>query len=682
MADLCDFCCKLVLHDYSLSVSFYQHQHLRELSHRTDQLKCPFCAAFLEVILAEHPNINLDTLCSFTAEHSDGLINLWIDFFVLSDRFFWAITYAEGKLEYTTTVERRIDCYTVDHLGAGKRSHERPDWRSSTVDFPTRFDSVDAWLQKCVSERKGAHQSCSRRIIIEGYPTRLLKLDEVETSGKVQLVDTKVLSDPKPNYITLSHCWGPPNGPRPQETRKANLEAHATGIPMESLPRTFRDTVRIALRLHQKFLWIDSLCIIQDDKADWEYEANIMAAIYGNSLLTIAATSSINCESGCNLERRSSRTIEGTATSVPGSFPNYRTGFDFNFKLKRNEGLQLLWQGRPPLHTRGWVMQEALLSPRILHMATQQMIWQCREEFAGEDIDGLSANRTASHLQESGFLWQQNRRLRHGWEFWWKIAEQYAQMKFTYQSDRLPALAGIIQLQAARLADKPLLGLWEKTIAKDLGWGHTGPQKSRSPDAPTWSWLFSEATGIRGPSHINSDMLQLQAFDIIWQGEPYVSELIRSTLTVKTRIFETPLHIAYGKSTAVKKTFYKSVMRPYLRNAKDRATPLRSVYLDYSSDIVMSKNAAKMTNVAYMLLGTWKYPSHPTHQEGWYDERVRFLVLFTTPEKPQSYLRLGCGSASVSQTKEESEPDCVGGTNLEFREHILQTWKEATIQLC
>jgi hypothetical protein len=464
-----------------------------------------------------------------------------------------------------------------------------------------------------------------------------------------------------------------------------------TAIRMESLPRTFRDAVEITLRLYQNFLWIDSLCIIQDDTVDWEHEAALMAAIYGNSLLTIAATSSTNCESGCNLEASGLKIIESMATGFSGAASKYPAGSCVRVTFEPKEGLQLSAESKPPLHRRGWVLQESHLSPRILHMATHQMFWQCREGFEAEGVDApFFSTYRSEHLSRAGFLWQHDEPLeddifRQGQRFWWHTAELYSRMEFTYPKDKLPAFAGIIQFQAARLADKPLLGLWEKWISWDLGWTHAEPQECRPSNAPTWSWLFSRATSIERPNSAIRlcDMPVLQASDIQWQGEPYVSKLVKSTISVKTRIFESTHNIVSGNKTGIEGHFYNSVIIPYIGPSHDR----EHTHLWYSSDIVMP-NGTEPIKVTYMLLGisglepgiSGLWPGTIHDPAG-----ISFLTLLALPGKPHSYCRIGCGSAGIPFSRRwESQPPGMDAWNAwigGFREYVLQTWEEATIHL-
>lgn len=86
-------------------------------------------------------------------------------------------------------------------------------------------------------------------------------------------------------YITLSHCWV--SSPTVRLTQRS-LEHMMERIDINSLPRTFPNAVELACRLNIQYLWIDSLCIVQDSLEDWRLEASNMASIYQNSVITVA----------------------------------------------------------------------------------------------------------------------------------------------------------------------------------------------------------------------------------------------------------------------------------------------------------------------------------------------------------------------------------------------------------
>ncbi|ORY13348.1 heterokaryon incompatibility, partial [Clohesyomyces aquaticus] len=102
----------------------------------------------------------------------------------------------------------------------------------------------------------------------------------------VKLVETK--EGQTGCYVALSHCWGSPEN-HPLETTKENYGERLAGVPLENLPKTFRGVVKITNHIGVKYLWIDSLCIIQDDTEDWKQEAAKMGAVYEYARLTIAA---------------------------------------------------------------------------------------------------------------------------------------------------------------------------------------------------------------------------------------------------------------------------------------------------------------------------------------------------------------------------------------------------------
>src|SRR5271170_8055968 len=85
----------------------------------------------------------------------------------------------------------------------------------------------------------------------------------------------------------------------PLKSTRDTLKAHFAGIPWSSLPETFQDAITITRKLGIQYLWIDALCIVQDDLSDWEIESSKMASIYSHSFLTIAASHGRDSRSGC-----------------------------------------------------------------------------------------------------------------------------------------------------------------------------------------------------------------------------------------------------------------------------------------------------------------------------------------------------------------------------------------------
>jgi hypothetical protein len=130
-------------------------------------------------------------------------------------------------------------------------------------------------------------------------PTRLLDVQAFQPSKDIKLVmlDGKSATA---HYVTLSHCWGS-SSKLPLTTRIDNLAQHSQRISFFDLSLTFKDAVKLTLDLGLRYLWIDSLCIVQDEPEDWLREASKMALVYGNALVTLSALSSVDSTHGCRV---------------------------------------------------------------------------------------------------------------------------------------------------------------------------------------------------------------------------------------------------------------------------------------------------------------------------------------------------------------------------------------------
>jgi hypothetical protein len=128
------------------------------------------------------------------------------------------------------------------------------------------------------------------------YPTRVLDLEVlIKDSMDIQLIENLT---PDSRHATLSHCWGYKSDTGYQATT-SNLRDLKERIQYADLPRTYCDAISVCRALKVRYLWIDSLCIIQDSKEDWEREAANMAYVYSNSYLSILADWSTDSDGGC-----------------------------------------------------------------------------------------------------------------------------------------------------------------------------------------------------------------------------------------------------------------------------------------------------------------------------------------------------------------------------------------------
>ncbi|KAH6847020.1 heterokaryon incompatibility protein-domain-containing protein [Chaetomium sp. MPI-CAGE-AT-0009] len=202
-------------------------------------------------------------------------------------------------------------------------------------------------------------------------PSRMLDLHFTSGSDIIRLCDT----DGRHGcYITLSHCWGQSGR---FTTPRASMELRKQGIRLADLPETFQDAVAIARRLSIRHLWIDSLCICQEDPEDWDQESSKMAAVYANSQLTIAATAAENSAAGSFIRRPVDFVAEG---GTKGQL------LAFSLPLEK-AALSRLYLGmaEEPLSRGACALQERTMAQRVLHCSTDQMYYECNQEFRSED---------------------------------------------------------------------------------------------------------------------------------------------------------------------------------------------------------------------------------------------------------------------------------------------------------
>jgi hypothetical protein len=100
------------------------------------------------------------------------------------------------------------------------------------------------------------------------------------------------------HYVALSHCWGT-LGKHPLRTTTDNLQEHISGISWSTLPKTFQDALKITRELGIDYIWIDSLCIVQDSEEDWRQESREMGLIYERARVTIAAAGAADSSPKC-----------------------------------------------------------------------------------------------------------------------------------------------------------------------------------------------------------------------------------------------------------------------------------------------------------------------------------------------------------------------------------------------
>lgn len=304
-------------------------------------------------------------------------------------------------------------------------------------------------------------------------------------------------------WATLSHCWGLSTTTR---LTSATLAERLEGIPMESLSRNFRNAIIVSRILGIRHIWIDSLCIIQDSAEDWLRESAKMGDIYKYSLITIAATNAEDSSAGF-LRNRISEVRCDLIIEYNRNIPVY---------IRPRIEWYCFADIVGPLTHRAWVLQERLLTARTLHFGGQQMMWQCKTKTLAEgfrdtdavpegqipgadnDFPGPESTNLEDGLPEAirGEALLRSKASYHDvediYDKWYRVVGEYAILKLTKNSDRLPAIAGIAKQVQLRTNDIYLAGLWKSDFRRGLHWWYGGqlsvPVRPSIPQAPSWSW--------------------------------------------------------------------------------------------------------------------------------------------------------------------------------------------------
>ncbi|KAK1251748.1 hypothetical protein MKX07_007227 [Trichoderma sp. CBMAI-0711] len=418
-----------------------------------------------------------------------------------------------GYLTFRVSVNPTDPCASMFDIG----SERVPE----SVISPAGIFTLKQWVFG-KGEEKAALQTFYR-------PTRLICVESRKASGLIRLVESgDGDKDEKPQpYLALSYCWG--RKAPSLVTTKSNYAHLKCSIPINSLPKLYRDAVRLAQVLGVKYIWIDALCIIQDDLDDWERESQMMADIFRNSLVTVIPLRAASTDEGF-LERNPNIQVlyHSDEWNVSGSFfvrhmpfsyenaeSAIRNGPSFSDRPVSLELQNSVWQ------TRGWTFQEDMFSIRKLYFGELMMYWdslrpvdimRTEDTIIDDKLDRIDTAELS--LIHSSGPWRGD----YDYDGWYYPILQYSRKKLTYETDRLPAVSSYAKLIASKSGDTYLAGLWKNNLHRGLLWKlqrrDRGTfdkliQRLASPSkyiAPSWSWASR-----RGALDLdNSDEMKLE----------------------------------------------------------------------------------------------------------------------------------------------------------------------------
>ena len=460
---------------------------------------CPLCSRVLEDLRSKHnPHFPLVVYAierkqkDLDADRSAAIGTPGIEF---------AETYRSKKYEPHWT----LPFYVVPVVGSPG------PLITHSVPWPTVEDAAKEWLRFCGAK----HLRCSP-LGDRPLPTRVIDIGDKDSS-RVRLVVSHGRLD---RYIALSHCWG---HREPITTTKDSLSRHINeGIEIGDLPQTFRDAVEVVRALGFKYLWIDCLCIIQQDGEDWRREAAQMPEIYGNAAVTIA--SCVKDAFVGFLEESSwaphaaicQFNVQWNNADSPTTIAIYE-----QFKQKPWHEHFYPKDGWP-WNSRAWALQERLLSTRILYFANGKLFYECNtaqfsrsctSPLALESFHEDSTVVTKTALQEIDAHALMG--------MWYRIVADYSSRHLTKGQDRFTAISGVARIIAERVRSEYCAGLWASEFVYGLLWKSSYPitkilkwrtehdynsvsQYAAEYPGPSWSWAVCDH-GVSYPDDVPRD---------------------------------------------------------------------------------------------------------------------------------------------------------------------------------
>lgn len=385
-------------------------------------------------------------------------------------------------------------------------------------------DEITSFLTRKLQEHPANPESGheNRKFV----PERLIDVG----GGRLRLVDRKdIIADPaiRPQYCALSYCWGPSEDAVYQtKTTRKNIERNLESMDFDDLSPVLKDAVTTARSLSIPYLWVDALCILQDDMSDWQMQCSQMNDIYGGACVTFIAASSRTCREaflnpnrlGLQIPYRSARRPD-----ISGYFTIYFThAFNgirsfINKSLINDLHIDLTFS---QWARRGWTFQEdAMAGARIIYGNAGVYFAQETQVVSKHGAAGFFKPKVATSLQSKSEL--------HG--AWEHVVLRYANFtnaSFTNPRDVLPALSGLARLFGNILQEKYVAGHWVDRLHLSLMWGYisdaarpslndiTERQSQRTYLIPTWSCLTRGRIDTRRAYDSSETQSQIRILDI------------------------------------------------------------------------------------------------------------------------------------------------------------------------
>ncbi|KAG6356958.1 hypothetical protein INS49_014833 [Diaporthe citri] len=409
---------------------------------------------------------------------------------------------------------------------------------SQSANSQRSFQFLQVQLDTCSREHGECNQDSPH------LPTRVLDLGNSATVPHVKIFEPP--SGTPGKSIALSYCWGDGDG---LTAIRSNLSKLLRAIDEDDLPATIRDAIGLARYLRVQYLWVDALCIIQDDTQDWAHESAQMSTVYAQAFLAISASSVDSSRlSFLRHNRPNSDDLFRLQEKAASDQHHDTASHDLVNTLAVRRTPSSGFHQNPekeildPSMCRAWTLQEYMLSTRVVSFSTDEVQWTCRtlracecgnpEKLDPPHTHELQRSLEAKSHGEVGADTDEGRldRMSTCLDFWVRVVEGYSRRNLSYMRDKLPALSGIacefvqilnkegLTARGGMPPSRYLAGLWDTRMHRQLCW-----QLSKYYDkgfvqeyrAPTWSWASVEGEVAMNHSNVNDFIPQAEILESV-----------------------------------------------------------------------------------------------------------------------------------------------------------------------
>ncbi|KAI1325750.1 HET-domain-containing protein [Xylariaceae sp. FL0255] len=543
MADRKDFCdaCFSLLFEQPPEGSDKHHLSGQELKTCAESKSCNLCAN----LWSRCSDIQQKDICESSASSNQNVSGDEENYLRCSYRdkqlVFTLPIYSETKIQhYGSDRPQQVELIFDTTIPGFRSMTDRQRKKIADKTFTEETARLaKRWIEGCIS----GHDHSKLAPICELLPTRLIEVGTV-SNPVLRVFETSSAPNKMP-YVTLSHRWIEGKVAR---LLKSNLQEYSQAIMPDILSNNFKDAINITRLLDVGYIWIDSLCIVQDSAEDWTTESARMADYYEYSYCTLSATASTEHDAGLIFDRNPNVVLPTFYDLRPPVAPGKKEESMFKKTLnlgasviKKQEkpenhllppGKYVLVDPRPwyrevdpsPLNSRAWCYQERLLSSRVLHFCKTRIFFECLNQKCSEEAphgiqkdifvqDYKDISPQSCILKMRKHDKDEFAKATHA--MWATIVAQYSSRQLTFAKDRLVALAGVAQrfqemMTHQRRSDHPsrriachregqklpdyFMGIWlcnELTVG-DLCWSTAANFESRPKKlhglVPTWSF--------------------------------------------------------------------------------------------------------------------------------------------------------------------------------------------------